>query len=748
MHELDVVYVTDGRFEGGVSTAVVSELDAILGAKTALRVGLLLVRAELLHLPWPVHPGIRAHIDSGRLQLVRPGENWQAQMALVHHPVLFQNLPRSALPVTAERALLILHHPMFDNDGRRQYDLGQVQQNIAATLAPEVYVAPVSPAVRRTLTGHRQDIGPVVEEDWINLLSVSDWPFDPDRTPPDPAHIVVGRHARPHAQKWPDTWEEAASAYCVDWPAIELRILGGGIFLTEHYGRALPPAWVELPFSPDGVSEFLSGLDFYVYYHSATWLEAFGRTVLEALACGLVTILPPHFEELFREAAVYAEPGDVAQVISGFLDDPDAWQAQRLRARRWVVRHHSAYHHAFDRLMLYGLRDRTAARAPAEAPAVHRGWKAPVLFLSTNGIGVGHLTQQLAIADRLPKDDLQPVFASMSFSLRVAQEAGYPVFYLPHHKHLDADPQAWNRVLAEELFDLIRHLRPAILAYDGTAVFGGLTDVLRTFPDLISLWVRRAMWRECHRPFLDHAGLFTGVLEPGELAGELDFGPTREVRHLVHSVGPVLHIDPADRHDRATARAAYGLQDGDMAVALQMGSGANFDTRDLRETIIARLMRDPRVRVLEIVSPLAPLPPAVTGAGERLIQMREFPSFLNSRAIDAAIGVAGYNSFHEQLLGGIPTVFVPNEAPEMDSQLTRAQWAEVTGHGLCLRARHDIGALDHTLQRILDDEERARMRAAMARLEPATGAQELAEIVADHSAMIRTDIAPSASYRR
>lgn len=744
MNEIDVVYVIDGRFEGGVSTAVASELDELFREDHKIRVGLLLIRAHLLHLPWPVHAGIRAHVSAGRLRVLRPGEQWHAQLALVHHPVVFRYLPRGPLPVRADRAILILHHPMFDNTGARQYDVAEVQANIARTLAPEVLIAPVSPAVRRALSGHRSDHGEVVEEDWINLVNPADWPFDPDRAPPDPGHVVIGRHARPHPQKWPDTWEEAAAVHLADRPEVELRILGAGDFLAEHYGRAMPSTWVELPFADDGIAEFLSGLDFYVYYHSSAWLEAFGRTVLEALACGLVTILPPHFEELFGEAAVYAEPGDVATVIDGFLEDTDAWQAQRIKARRWVLQHHNVLHRVEERLKLYGLRDVDAPRTPA----VRRRRKAPVLFLSTNGIGVGHLTQQLAIADRLPQDEVQPVFASMSFSLKVAQDAGYPVFYLPHHRHLEAEPDPWNRVFAEEVFDLIRHLQPALLAYDGTAVFGGLADVLREVPDLISLWVRRAMWRECHRGFLDHSGLFTGVLEPGELAGDLDHGPTRAERDNVHLVGPVLHIDPEDRNDRDTARAAYGLAEGDLAVALQLGSGANFDLRDLRETVIALLLRDPRVRVLEIVSPLAPMPARPPDIGDRLIQMREFPSFRNSRALDAAIGVAGYNSFHEQLLGGIPTVFVPNEAPEMDSQLTRAQWAEVMGLGLCLRARHGIGALDEVIRRILDDDERLRMRLAMARLEPARGAQDLAEIVADHSAMVRTDIAPDRGYRR
>lgn len=737
--DLDVVFIVDARFEGGVSTAVATEMQALCRDKT-LRVGLLMVKAHLLGIAWPVHPAIRRFITAGDVTVLRPGEDWTCQLALIHHPVVFENLPRTALPLRAETALLILHHPMFNAAGKRQYDLDAVAHNIVATLTESLLIAPVSQVVRAALRHHQPVVGRVTDEDWINLLHLEDWPFDPQRPPPPPDRIVIGRHARPDSLKWPEDRALAFAAHLADDPGVEVRILGGGDYLDEMYGSPLPSNWVQLPFDPAGVPEFLGGLDFFVFYHSSSWLEAFGRNILEALACGIVTILPPEFEATFGPAAIYATPKDVRATIDGFLADPVAWHQQRTKARTWVQVHHSAAL-AQDRLNTFGLHRRTT---PRKRPARR---KLPVLFVSTNGIGVGHLTQQMAIADRLPAE-FQPVFASMSLSLSVARKAGYPVFYLPHHKHLHADPGQWNTVFAEELFDLIRHLQPALLAYDGTAVFGGLADALAEFPDLITLWVRRALWRNVHQPFMNHSSLFTAVIEPGELPGALDYGPTRDARPYVHVVQPVLHIDPAARLDRAGARQHYGLEDGQIAVALQLGSGANYELQSLRRAVVKYLLADRRVQILEIVSPLAPMPPPVEETGGRLTQVREYPSFHYSRAFDAAVGVAGYNSFHEQVLGGIPTLFVPNEAPEMDSQLTRSHWAEVHGLGLCLRARHGVGAIRTQVARLLDDDFRAACALRMSALPPAQGALEIAEFVADYSRMIRTDRWPKDAYPR
>ena len=45
-----------------------------------------------------------------------------------------------------------------------------------------------------------------------------------------------------------------------------------------------------------------------------------------------------------------------------------------------------------------------------------------------------------------------------------------------------------------------------------------------------------------------------------------------------------------------------------------------------------------------------------------------------------------HSFFHEKLLGGIPTLFIPNEAFEMDRQLLRAKHVSLIGYAEILRA--------------------------------------------------------------
>ncbi|MDO9416197.1 glycosyltransferase [Pararhizobium sp.] len=731
---LDILFVADARFEGGTSTAIAVEMRA--AARAGLRVGLLMVKGPLLRHPFPVHPEIRALIDTGLVQRVDPAMAIGVRLVLIHHPTIMANRPTRPLRVDADIVVLVLHHPMFDGSGKRQYDLATNVRHCFEAFGRPVHVAAVSVVVRDSLTVKLPGFATVLKEDWTNVIDIDLWPARPLRQLGK--RVVIGRHSRPDALKWPSR-DDAMLAYPADSTLYDVRILGAGDYLTELY-ETLPPNWTCLPFSWTGVPEFLASLDFYVYYHDDRWSEAFGRTILEALTVGLVVILPAHFERIFGDAALYGPPDSVQALIQQYVADPSLYAEQSARARRFAEETCSdqAYAGRIERLI-----ERLGPKNVAASDALADSTFPPlpvrtIVFASSNGIGVGHLTQQLAIATRLPVD-LRSVFATMSYSMRAVVDEGYQAHFLTYHRHLQADPGDWNNVLSEELFDLLRHLRPAIFAYDATAVFSGVVDALAMCPDIFSVWVRRPMWRESHRPFLDLAEHFDAVIEPGELARDFDHGPTAELRDKVLLVPPVLHIDPAERMSRKAARAALNLPDSMTVVALQLGSGANFDMETVRAGVIAAVLEHPDTLLLDIRSPIAPDAVPETGLHPRHRIITLFPSYRYSRAFDAAVTAAGYNAFHEQVLGAIPTLFVPNEADEMDLQVNRARWAELSGRGWLMRRDFDLAHVRDYVARLLDPAERARVVARCGTISWTNGARDIARYFEDHARLVRTD---------
>ena len=249
----------------------------------------------------------------------------------------------------------------------------------------------------------------------------------------------------------------------------------------------------------------------------------------------------------------------------------------------------------------------------------------------------------------------------------------------------------------------------------------------------------RPLWQESHRIFLEFSDSFDAVIEPGELAETFDHGPTAACRKEVFLVPPVLHLDPAERMSRESARAALGIPEGMTVVAFQLGAGANFDLKDLRAALLAEVLRRPDTIALEIQSPITPNAAGLEILGERHRTVELFPSFRFSRAFDAAISAAGYNTFHEQVLGSIPTLFVPNEGDEMDLQASRARWAELTGRGWMMRRDYDLGFAASHVERLLDPVERAAVVRRCQSIVWTNGAVDIARYVEDHARMLRTD---------
>jgi UDP:flavonoid glycosyltransferase YjiC (YdhE family) len=66
-----------------------------------------------------------------------------------------------------------------------------------------------------------------------------------------------------------------------------------------------------------------------------------------------------------------------------------------------------------------------------------------------------------------------------------------------------------------------------------------------------------------------------------------------------------------------------------------------------------------------------------TGASVHVV--RDFPLSRRFRAFDLAVSAAGYNSFHELLRFGVPTLFIPNQDTALDDQQGRAQFAADRG---------------------------------------------------------------------
>jgi hypothetical protein len=369
---LDVVVVTDLRFSGGTSSSLADEL--VAAADGGYEVGVLHLANPRLGRTAAVHPTLRRLLDGGTAHLLLPGEPVQARLAIVKHPMVFASSLGGPLPIDVENVLVTVGQVPADRHDR-YYDPKAVDDHIAEAFARRAIWAPVSPTVRAAL----HDVT-LTEHDWVEVIDPEAW----HRTTSIPAgdesaasragraddRLVIGRHSRPDALKWPDEADAIRAAYPTD-ASVRVRILGGADAAIAVLGET-PSNWEVLAFGAVDPAEFLAGLDGFVYFHHPDLTEAFGRTILEALAARVPAVVPAHFEPLFGDACLYATPDTAIETVQALLADDDARLRHTERASQMVEERFSHDAHRARLAALIGAPAAPATRAMAPRGVLRR----------------------------------------------------------------------------------------------------------------------------------------------------------------------------------------------------------------------------------------------------------------------------------------------------------------------------------------------------------------------------------------
>jgi hypothetical protein len=727
----DIIFVADPRFPGGTSTALASEVRA--AHRAGLTAALKPIHSTIIRRARPFHPDLVQSLIETDTPILGSATAASCRFALLHHPMVFESIPAEPLQITADTAVLILHHPPREADGSQSYAPAKIREMAALMIGQDPWLAPVGPAVRERL-----DAGDakVVAKDWTNLIDIKDWPDQSERiAAPLGAKLRVGRHSRPHPPKWPDTLDKALAAYPSS-ADLSVSMLGADpANLRRRYG-SLPAHWTTLPFGSVAVADYLATLDAWVYFHGSDWVEAFGRAILEAAASGLPVIVPPVFRKLFGPACIYCEPEDVLGVLENLRRDDVARGGQAARARNHIAKQYGIENYVtrLEALDPVWAKTRRASRraepalsTPLLSKAVTYVGAKPALMMSSNGVGLGHLTRLLAIAEASAATP-SPAFFTLSRGAEFVRKAGFACEFSPFHRGLDIDVEAWNDNLTLSLLEAADFHGSGTFVFDGNMPYRGVLEFLAARPEIRSVWCRRGMWRDSHDEALPRGESFDLILAPGDIAGLLDHGPTQgDAASNIIEVPPIWRDLRRLRLDREAALRRLELDASGRYVLFSLGSMVNHDLGDLPALIVEAVLRGGETPVI-LRSPLERDSAALKDFVGRVEHRQIYPIMPYLAAFDYAVSAAGYNSFHEFTAVGLPTIWVPNEAGEMDRQDLRARFASLAKTGTLLR-NGDTSRVGEVVAGLQDPRQRAIMAQRALNLPLENGAIAAANIL-------------------
>ncbi len=293
-----------------------------------------------------------------------------------------------------------------------------------------------------------------------------------------------------------------------------------------------------------------------------------------------------------------------------------------------------------------------------------------VVSYAINGRGMGHLVRQLAILRAMRRIcavlelRFEPWILTSSEADTLARREGFCALKMPSKamvKDAGLDAARFLRIARTWVLNTVAGLQPDLLVVDTFpgGSFGELLAALELAP-------QRALVARRVKP---------GFAEQEGYAGLLPLYQA-QIHPDDSGCGPILIRSREELLPRAAARSQLGIPEGARAIYLSVGGGGDLRAPEILPKLVRSLSGS-----YYLVVGAGPLyqGPELRGPGitwlSRYVPMELFAG------LDGAVTAGGYNSFHELMHAGVPSVFLPQ--PRIaDDQGERVMRAVKAGAGL------------------------------------------------------------------
>ncbi|MDG1484046.1 MAG: hypothetical protein P8R54_30925 [Myxococcota bacterium] len=287
-----------------------------------------------------------------------------------------------------------------------------------------------------------------------------------------------------------------------------------------------------------------------------------------------------------------------------------------------------------------------------------------IVSYAINGRGMGHLVRQLSILrwirryGALMDIGVECWVLTSSEADTLARREGVPSLKMPSKAMMrDAgiDPHRYLAIARTWVLNTLAGLSPDVLIVD-TFPAGSFGELVAS----LELARCRVLVERRVRPEFAEDDAYKALLPLYD----------RRIVPDDRQTGPIIIREREELMPRQRARTALGIPDGDRAVYVSLGGGGDRAADQLLPRAV-RLLRESGWHVVVGAGPLYS-GEEVRGPGitwlDRYVPMELF------LGLDAAVSAGGYNSFHELMYAGVPTVFLPQPriADDQEERVARA----------------------------------------------------------------------------
>lgn len=340
------------------------------------------------------------------------------------------------------------------------------------------------------------------------------------------------------------------------------------------------------------------------------------------------------------------------------------------------------------------------------------------LFYAVNGVGLGHITRLLALTLALRRNvpefvSFEPLFFTNSEAASLLSAYQIPHLTVPSKRLLKESSFSLGdqaRLYANTLANVYEQFRPDVIVSD-TFPLGAFRDMefIMRNSKAFHIFIHRSQKRDVYSPFIiDAQLLYDLIIAPHQ--AESEYIP------LPENPPPLIWSDPlfmtTDQNQDETNQFCINLAlPPDAQVLLvNLGGGGDDNHHELLKSLFESVNALPdHIYVIWAMGLLssAKLPFDLL-PHHRVINF--YPLTALYSLITMAIATAGYNSFHELLYHGIPTIFLPQDRG-YDDQFSRVDKAIVSDACLVLNQDFNMNQIltllnDSTRLKTLSDNAR------------------------------------------